>query len=300
MKIVFPCDPTNDSVVDSMYLDEVAAATRAGLDYIMIDYEAIRQQNAARAVRDVPVHEEPIAAVYRGWMLSAEQYRLLHDALLSRGINLINDSRHYKNVHHLPESLSILKPYTPRTVYLATDGKFISYPAIMQSLLQFAGQALILKDYVKSEKHYWEQACYIASASDETEVTNTIKRFLELRGADFEGGLVFREFVELQPLTEHPASGMPLSKEFRIFYLKGVPIMTVRYWDIEGYDEEDYPPAGIFNDVAKQVGSNFFTMDVAQRTDGEWIIIELGDAQVAGLPKTADEDLLYKALAGAH
>ena len=37
-------------------------------------------------------------------------------------------------------------------------------------------------------------------------------------------------------------------------------------------------------------------MDVAQRRDGEWLIVELGDAQVAGLPERADVRAFHQAL----
>ena len=49
----------------------------------------------------------------------------------------------------------------------------------------------------------------------------------------------------------------------------------------------------LFIEVARQIQSRFFTMDIAQRSDGEWMIVELGDAQVAGLPReTEAEDVL--------
>jgi hypothetical protein len=45
--------------------------------------------------------------------------------------------------------------------------------------------------------------------------------------------------------------------------------------------------------------SRFFTMDLARRRDGEWVIIELGDGQVAGLPSGSDAEGIYEALARA-
>ena len=42
----------------------------------------------------------------------------------------------------------------------------------------------------------------------------------------------------------------------------------------------------------------FFTMDVARRVDGEWLIVELGDGEVAGLPDGADPAAFYRALQG--
>ena len=56
------------------------------------------------------------------------------------------------------------------------------------------------------------------------------------------------------------------------------------------------PPVERFAAVAESVRSRFFTMDVAQRRCGGWLIVELGDAQVAGLPEHADVDEFYKAL----
>lgn len=286
---------------DSMYIDEVAATTHAGLEFELLDYGAIADgNNAARAVRDIQVHDRIETAVYRGWMLNTVQYAALYDALLSRGIKLINNARQYRYTHHLPESISLIKAHTPRTVWMETDGHDLPYDAIMQLLIPFTGQSLILKDFVKSAKHYWYQACYISSASDALAVKNTIDYFLKIRGADFEGGLVFREFLEFTPLADHPRSQMPLIKEFRLIFLDGRLIDTLRYWDIEGYEDDDLPPTDLFADVARKIKSRFFTLDVAQLRDGEWMIIEPGDGQVAGLPKSANPDKIYRALAGVR
>ena len=58
------------------------------------------------------------------------------------------------------------------------------------------------------------------------------------------------------------------------------------------------PPIDRFAGVAAAVRSRFFTMDVARRRDGGWMIVELGDGQVSGLPREADADRFYSALAG--
>lgn len=285
-----------------MYIDEVAAATHAGLTYELIHFEAIADQhNAARAVRDVSVHNTPELAVYRGWMLTAAEYKWLYDALLSRGIQLINNPRQYTYTHHLPENYHAIKELTPKTVWLDTAGVALDYDLINDMLLTFGSAPLILKDFVKSEKGYWRQATHITSASDEQAVRNTIEFFLKLRGDDLQGGLVFREFMEFTRVSEQTKSGMPLIKEYRIFYLNGVPIDTVRYWNVADYDDDDLViPMEQFDAVAQNIRSRFFTMDVAQRTDGKWMIIELGDGQVAGLPDSTDIDAFYQRLAGAH
>lgn len=121
-------------------------------------------------------------------------------------------------------------------------------------------------------------------------------RFIEVQGDSLVGGLVFREFVQLEALTRHSKSGMPLTKEFRVFFLDGRPVVTAEYWD-EGEYASVLPPPDLFHDVAARVQSRFFTMDVARRVDGRWIIMELGDAQVSGIPARVEASRFYEALA---
>ncbi|MGJ3241224.1 MAG: ATP-grasp domain-containing protein [Anaerolineae bacterium] len=297
MKIIFCQDPRTEYKPDSMYIDEVAAATHAGFDFELLDYRALADHdNAARAVRDIPVNDTPEIAIYRGWMLSVTQYESLYDALMSRGIQLFNDWSAYRYAQHLPKALAVLDQHTPHTVWMETDGTHISYDAIMQLLLPFAGQPIILRDFVRSAKHYWHQACYITSASDRVAVQSAVDHFLRWRGDNLEGGLVFREFVPFKEIAEYPRHQKPLINEYRLFFFDHQCIETVRYWDIDGQDA-DVPPADLFAEVARQVESRFFTMDVAQRADGTWMIIELGDGQVASLPQATDFDAFYRALA---
>ena len=37
-------------------------------------------------------------------------------------------------------------------------------------------------------------------------------------------------------------------------------------------------------------------MDIAKRKDGDWMIIELGDGQVAGLPESSEAEAFYREL----
>jgi hypothetical protein len=166
----------------------------------------------------------------------------------------------------------------------------------MALLHPFGDAPVIVKDYVKSQKHYWKEACFIPSARDAAAVERVVSRFIELQDGTLTGGLVFREFVELEALTSHSKSGMPLTKEFRRFFLDGTPLFTAQYWE-EGEYGDALPPEQLFASVAKRVKSRFFTMDVAQRTNGEWIIMELGDAQVAGIPERVSPTDFYRTLA---
>src|SRR5205823_932513 len=141
----------------------------------------------------------------------------LFAALAERGIDLINDPDAYRRCHYLPGWYASLEEMTPRSVWLET-GPEVSIDRVMELLSVFGFAAVVLKDFVKSRKHEWQEACFIPSASDRAVVERVVRRFIQLQGADMAGGLVFREFVDLKKLGRHPKSGMPLTREFRLFF----------------------------------------------------------------------------------
>lgn len=297
MRVIFCSDPLSLRQVDSAYLDEYEAARAAGVATSLISYEALVDEgDAQQAVRRIESSGDGVLGMYRGWMLRPEAYGLLHQALAERGVTLINTPDAYRHCHYLPASFAAIADLTPRTVWLAAGGG-ASMDAVMDAVSVFGDRPIIVKDYVKSRKHEWEEACYIPSATDRADVERVVGRFLELQGADLNEGLVFREFVAFEPLTTHSKSGMPLTREFRLFFLDGEPLLTAEYWE-EGDYMGERPPVEVFTEVARRVRSRFFTMDVAKRVDGGWMIVELGDGQVAGLPERVDVGAFYRALVG--
>lgn len=278
--ILLPCEPFNPREVDPDFEPERRAAKAAGLDTALIDHSQVLEGAAGAAVARTPEGAGP--AVYRGWMLKPNQYEAMHAALLSRGIELINTPEQYRACHYLPESYPWIDGHTPRSVWFRLDGT-LDLERLKQSIAPFGNSSLVVKDYVKSQKHYWQEACFIPSASDLDAVERVVRRFLELQGDDFNEGLVLREFVPLKVVGSHPKSGMPLAAEFRIFWLSGKPILSHRYWGDLTTFESPLPWAEL-TPIADRIPSRFFTMDVAFLADGGWTIVELGDGQVAGLP----------------
>ena len=295
MRLIFCADPLDPKSPDYDYQAEAVAATGIGINYDLISFEAlVNNGDVQKAVRRVADGSGAEPVIYRGWMLTTAQYEELYSALESKGVHLINNPAAYRHAHHLPESYEVVKQYTPQTVWIeAATG--LGLDLIKETLTVFGDAPIVVKDYVKSRKHEWNDAFYIPSASDEAAVQRVTRRFLELQGEDLQGGLVFREFVEFEPLTKHSRSGMPLVKEYRLFFLDGELLKAYPYWE-EGEYGSDRPPLEHFTSIATQVKSRFFTMDVAKRNGGDWMIVELGDAQVAGLPDRANQQEFYLAL----
>jgi len=88
---------------------------------------------------------------------------------------------------------------------------------------------------------------------------------------------------------------MPLSVEYRLFFLNGKFVACLPYWEEGKYGAEE-PDLDLFKNASQGIKSNFFTLDVAKKKNGAWIIIEPGDGQVAGLPDSADRARFYERL----
>jgi hypothetical protein len=294
MRFIFCSDPLAPRQPDGAFASEAEAVRDLGHPVGLVDFEALVDGDDRAAVRRVP-EAAGETAVYRGWMLRPDAYRRLYDALAARGLRLINDPDAYVRAHHLPGWYPALEGHTPRSVWLATRG-VVAMDEVIALLRPFGDGPVFLKDFVKSRKHEWAEACFIPSASDRVTVERVMRCFLELQGSDLEGGLVFREFVELASAGRHPKSGMPLAREQRVFFLDGEPVASVRYWDEADYASPSVPEADL-RGLAAGVKSRFFTMDVAELRGGGFTVIEVGDGQVSGLPDHADRRAFYREIA---
>ena len=212
----------------------------------------------------------------------------------TRNLRLINPPAAYRHCHYLPESYPVIREHTPRSVWLSLV-KPLDFEQVYSLLQPFGDHPLVVKDFVKSEKHHWESACFIPAASDREAVKRVVTAFLDLRGEALNEGLVFRAFEPLRHLTTHSRSGMPLTREFRLFWLNHKLLGAYPYWEEGMYDGIGPDPAAFYA-LAQRVQSHFFSMDVAQAPDGTWRVMELGDGQVTGLPVQADVQAFYAAI----
>jgi hypothetical protein len=338
MLILFPSHPLNRKEVDPQFEPELEAAKAAGFDCRLICTQSIDTGDYKAAVRFLP--EETLTSPWtgakgpgaksllRGWMMREEEYGKLYRALQNRGYTLINTQQHYKNCHHLPESLHVLGDRTPHTEVIPrkhsrviatiidyetgdkSEPKIIDASFDVDDIIQAVncfpqGCPVIIKDYVKSEKQAWPDACFIEDPRDKAQVLARVIRFLKLRDSRLTGGLVLREFVEFEGLGGDPRKKAPQFNEHRIFWYKGPrqglsspyaqPLYLTQY---QGDPTTPKPDPKEFQYLASRIPSNFFSMDLVRRKDnGEWMVLEMGDGQVAGLPAQEDPHAFYRALA---
>ncbi len=293
--ILFCKNPVDPSTVDPDFAAEMNAATQAGFSTVLLDYESLTTtDDPDRALRRVKQAAQRTRLIYRGWMLTPQEYTRLFVALGAKGYDLVNSPTEYQNCHYLPDSLKYIKTRTPRAVFAPINDQS-DIESLVQMAHVFGNSPVVIKDYVKSEKHDWEQACYVANAFDSVSLERSIGNLLKLRDKYLNVGVVVREFVELNLLTNHSKSGMPLAEEYRLFFFNNELLSAAAYWE-EGTYATTPVDTKEFEAVARTVESNFFCMDIARKKNGELIIIELGDGQVAGLPERMECLEFYRTL----
>lgn len=288
--VVFPCNELRPSQVDAAFSTEAHAAQQSGFNVALIDHSALQSGDMERALK--PLRHEPGPSIlYRGWMIHAERYSSLSRSLQARGFTLYTSPADYREAHWLPQAVEVLRHSTPQTVYLSGHPPFAE--ADLVGLLERLGPGpAVVKDFVKSQKHLWAEACFIPDAGDMKSALSVVARFLEVQ-PEPEGGLVLRRFEPFAIAGEK--GGRPIAVEWRTWWLESMPLAMTPNHDVEVVGPK--PPREMMAEVAGRFKNPFLTLDVAQRTDGEWRVVEAGDGQVSGLPPALPPDEFYTRLA---
>ncbi len=295
LPIIFCSDPLDSSRPHFMWEQEVKIASNLG-NVHLLDFQALMAGNVTKALRKIPENNNA-DIMYHGWMMTPASYEIFYTGLSEKGYTLITSPKEYLGCHHISNWYPIIQNYTPKTKIVPWD----NLKEVLNVVKDFGESAIIIKDFVSSQKHAWKEACFIPSGKDLVTATKVIETFIakqqEVDG--IQGGLVLREFVPLKMIGSHPKSGMPLSQEFRAFIFKGKIISVSKYWE-DGNYTDDIPPISFIKKLAskiyKEIGSKFFTIDIAQKINGDWICIEVGDGQVSSLPEDGHKKEFYSYL----
>jgi hypothetical protein len=263
--VIVPAYPFSSSDIDPHYQREAIAVERMGVTVLRLDFEELTDNKNLRIYGRI--HEADNPALYRGWMLNVEDYTLLSEQLQDLGITLFTSPEQYQRGHTLPGWYPIMRQFTPESWH-GEDLSNATYPAIV-------------KDYVKSAKHLWDEACYIPNKEAHQQVTQA---FLDYRDDAFQGELVLRKYIP--DLT---------GREVRSWWVNGELILLTPHPD-NPEDEVVEVPTKVIENAIQALDLSFASVDFAERENGEWIVIEVGDGGVSDLAKSIDAELFYKLL----
>ncbi|MFJ8625824.1 ATP-grasp domain-containing protein [Kitasatospora sp. NPDC093550] len=327
--IIFPSDPLNPRRPDPHFVWEARMLRELGGEHHLVDHDALLAGRAEEAVRRVPRDSGPLW--YRGWMLPSARYADFAAALTARGGNLLTSPPGYAAAHELPGWYGVFEGATPASAWIPTDGA--SAPGteeLATAVARLGGSGpAIVKDYVKSRKHEWHEACYVPELADLPAVARVVERFVELQGEFLAGGVVLRRYEEFEradgaaegpggaangsagdgdgvdgpeaggPDTGGPEAGGPdtggRAVEARVWWLDGRPVLVGPHPDAPRRTVE--PDLTEVRALVRTLGCRFVTTDLASRADGSgWRVVEVGDGQVSELPHGIDPSGLLTSL----
>ncbi|GAA4702158.1 ATP-grasp domain-containing protein [Promicromonospora umidemergens] len=295
--LLVPSDPLAPRVPDQHFMREADAARQAGMEVAVVDHDAILAGDVHAAVRRTPASDGGQIARYRGWMIPSAGYSRLDTELGTRGVRLVTDPTAYRAAHELPGWYNAFADLTPASVWSPWEAGRTPTSADVGALtVALGGGPGIVKDYVKSRKHEWHEACFVPDLADVAATARVLARMVELQGDDLAGGIVVRAFEQFAP----DAGGR--TQEVRVWWVEGSAVLITPHPDA---------PSGITVEVPSEVrdavgmsvrtlGASFVTTDLALRSDGVWRVIEVGDGQVSDLPAGQDSAPLIRALATAE
>ncbi|MFE6844604.1 ATP-grasp domain-containing protein [Streptomyces sp. NPDC057686] len=287
--VLYCRDALNPRRVDEHFALEAGEVRALGGAVGLIDHDALLQGDAQLAVAHVPAGLGNVW--YRGWMIPSDRYAALAEALRRRGAELIVTPEQYRTAHELPGWHATFAGITPASVWRpTTPGEMPTsddLAALAEPLLPGAG---IVKDYVKSRKHDWEQACFIPDLADTVQLTRVVQRFVELQEEFLTGGIVLRAFETFSRLES-------VAAEVRVWWLDGEPRLLTPHPD-GPFGRGLVPDLDHVAPAVRRLACRFVTTDMALRSDGAWRVVEVGDGQVSDLHQSSSQGELAALLVG--
>jgi hypothetical protein len=261
---------------------ELAATTEAAklagcrVYYIPQDFDGL--DDPADAFAHVPEQPSATLGVWNGYIPSEEHYALVYRIALAKGIRLLNSPEQHLRAQEFDRAYTCLQEMTPESV-IVTD------PAQCAAAVATLGLPVFVKGVVQSRKSRGWKACVGDSLADIEQLTSA---YLTLTGRT-RGRVVLRKLVRLRHVS-CTAEGFPIGREFRVFLYDGDPIGHGYYWDGEDplmalSGDEESTVLSLAAAAARRLDVPYVAVDIGQLEDGNWIVIESGDAQFSSFSR---------------
>lgn len=287
MTILFPQQPFARGRVEPDFADEFQAAAAAGFGTELYDHDALLAGETVAATASLRPSSSTIPTLLRGWMLPGETYGVLHDLLHAKGYRLETTRAAYEEAHYFPFAYPLLEGHCARAAWTEGDDPEAAWQLYRR---EFCHADCLIKDWVKSAKTKWKDACFLPRETTSERFREIFANFRAERGSLFNRGVVFREFMPIVE-TGRDLRGQPLVEEVRLFFWRGSILVSPL-----GRVPSPMAERARWEDLAGRFASPFVTIDVAYLTDGTWRVVEVGDGGVSGLPVGLGAEEFYPSL----
>jgi len=205
------------------------------------------------------------------------------------GAKMINNYRQHQYIADLGNWYPDLMELTPRT--------WRNLHEIPDDGTQF-----VLKGATNSRKELWKTHMWAANKTEAIQVHSRLQN----DGLIMYQDIYIREYIELEKLYEG-LQGLPITREYRFFIYKNKVLSSGFYWsnyyedllDMGFVLDPNEVPKEFLDKVISKIQNtsvseapNFYVIDVAKTSSGNWIVIELNDGNMSGLSMN-NPDVLF-------
>lgn len=270
----------SDQLEPSASARDIKASTEAArlmgcrVFYIPQDFE--RCGDAENALAHVPAQEREALGVWVGYIPAFERYRAVYEAALCKNIRLLNDPEQHLTVQEFDRAYPLLRGMTP-------ESRVIKSVEECREVAEQLGLPLFVKGAVQSLKAEGWDACVVHTPEELRRLTGYLLR----SGERARGRVVVRRVVRLRHTRTSP-QGFPLGREYRVFLYRRRVVAWGYYWEGEdalrelaGSDCDEM--LSVATEAAGRLAAPYVAVDVGQTEGGEWLVIETGDPQFAGV-----------------
>lgn len=243
-------------------------------------------ETAENALFHVPRQKSLTPTVWLGFIPDFDRYCAIYHAAKKKNLVLLNSPAQHQNAMEFDRFYPFLEDLTPRSVTVS------SVEAALQTAPNI-GFPIFVKGAIQGRKSRGWRACV---AQNEAELRLRVGEILELENRS-RGRAVLREVVALRHVRTH--GDFPLGREFRVVLFEEIIVGLGYYW--QGEDdlsklnwEEKNAVENLAREAAGLLKIPYLAVDVGQLENGNWIVIEVGDAQFCGLSQIAPIELWHR------
>ncbi len=269
--------------LDGDIVGQTKAALEAGLEVAFIPLGRALEEGDD-PVAALPHHATPTDALWIGHIPSRERYEAVFRGALAKNVRLINDPETHLRITEFDRWYGRLEGLTPRSYVVRSVDE-------VDAAIAQVGLPTFIKGAVLSKKGFGWNAVVAETAED---ARKKVENLLQMK--TFSRGMAaLRTLVPLRKV-QHSVEGFPLSREYRLFVLRGSVVGAGYYWmfgDPFGPPSEDEWARinGLALEAAKRLEAPWLSVDLAQTQAGEWLIIEVGDPQFSGVSQMSIKQL---------
>ncbi|WP_310485338.1 ATP-grasp domain-containing protein [Chamaesiphon sp. VAR_48_metabat_403] len=242
---------------------------------------------AVDALANLPYFDRPQIGIWAGFIPSEAKYEAVYRAAAEKNVFLVNDPIQHQTALEFDRYYPLLGNLTPQSLTITSLDECADAGAKL-------GFPVFVRGAVKSNKTLGWDACV---ANDSDELSYIVEQILSIPHRA-RGRAIIRQLVKLRYRSIMPGN-FPRSREYRLFVCRGQVLACGYYWDefedefiLTELDRASLDRLAIL--AAIQVNVPYIIVDIGQLESGDWIVIEIGDAQFAGMSHVSIVELWSK------